>query len=106
MNLYIFENKFIPEDLRSSGATKFVKSGISPYQNIHNSFAAVNDNGGWVTVPPVILISYRPPPVGSGSGFGAATLRHTHNISAAIHREYELKTGSSRGSPVAFGLSP
>lgn len=36
----------IPDDLRSSGETKSVRSGSSPYQKIHNSLAAVSDNGG------------------------------------------------------------
>ena len=36
----------LPGDLSSSGDTKSVKSGSSPYQNIQSSLAAVNDNGG------------------------------------------------------------
>lgn len=43
----------LPEDFNSSGANKSVKSGSSPYQNIHNSLAAVNDKGGCITEPPL-----------------------------------------------------
>lgn len=108
INYLINKKKNLPEDFNSSGETSSDKSGSSPYQNIHNSFAALRDSGGCVTVPilgPVKLISYIFPE-GSGSGFGAATLRHTQSMSTARHLEYDRRTGSSRGSPDAFGRSP
>lgn len=36
----------LPGDLSSSGETRSVKSGSSPYQKIHSSLAAVSDSGG------------------------------------------------------------
>jgi hypothetical protein len=37
---------YLPGAFNSSGETKSVKSGSSPYQNIHNSLAAVSESGG------------------------------------------------------------
>lgn len=99
----------LPADLCNSGATRSLRSGSSPYQKIHSSLAAVNDSGGCVTAPlPPDTDIFRSNRFAeaSGSCLGAATRRHTHRISAARHRAYELRTGSSSGSPVASGRSP
>lgn len=83
-----------PRDFSSSGSTRSVRSGSSPYQKIHSSLAAVSDKGGWMTEP-AVLISYT---FGSCSaGLGAATRRHTHRMSTSRHFEYERSTGSSSG---------
>lgn len=97
------KEQHLPDDLSNSGATRSEKSGSSPYQKIHNSFAAVNDNGGCVTVDGNADKSKKF--VGSGSGFGAATRCHTHKIPTARHFEYEHNTGSSKGSDEASGRS-
>lgn len=81
----------------SSGDTRFVKSGSSPYQNIHNSLAECKDNGGLTG------------PEGCGNNWSnktallcgccdAPTRLHTHKISPAKHREKLDSTGSSIGS--------
>lgn len=77
----------LPGDFNSSGETKSVRSGSSPYQNIHNSLAAVSESGGWMTeVTPTWLMSNMPiPPVWSSSFLCCDTRRHTQRISLAKH---------------------
>lgn len=100
---------YSPPDFCNSGATRLLRSGSSPYQKIHSSLAAVNDSGGCVTAPlPPDTDMFRSNRLAeaSGSCLGAATRRHTHRMSAARQRAYELRTGSSSGSPLASGRSP
>lgn len=85
--------KYIPQRL-SSDETRPDKSGSSPYQKIHNSLAAVNDNGGGAGDG---AISENPPaPIRLDDGIDA-TRRHTQSISPAKQREKLDNIGSSRG---------
>lgn len=81
----------------NSGETRFVKSGSSPYQKIHNSLAECNDNGGWTGPAGCGNIGSKRPPPADGC-CDVPTRRHTQRISPAKHLEKLESTGSSIGS--------
>lgn len=91
---FLISNFYSPGEI-SSGATNSLRSGSSPYQKIQSSLAAWSDSGGCCNGGGGPMSNIPPPEPGGA----LATRRQTHNISLAMQREYERKTGSSSGSP-------
>lgn len=91
---------FLPQ-ARSSGETNPERSGSSPYQKIQSSLAAVSERGGGAGDGAMFRSKIPAPAAGPLTPLDgvAATLRHTHRMSPARHREKLESTGSSRGVP-------
>ena len=91
----------------SSGDTRPLRSGSSPYQNIHSSFAACNESGGGAGDGAIAFMSKMLFEAAAAAAaawpcdwaWEALTRRQTQRMSPARQREKLASTGSSRRVP-------